>query len=65
MGRKSSAEMIKTLNTHPFLRSLNCLAGVAIRPIFKLCSLRFSVIYPPLAISFYSNIQNNSLFFLQ
>jgi len=65
MGRKSSAEIIKTLNAHPFLRSLNCLAGADIRPTFKLFSLRLSVVYPPLAISFYSNIQNNSLFFIQ
>lgn len=65
MGRKSSAEMIKTLNAHPFLRSLNCLAGVDIQPTFKLFSLRFSLVFPPLAISFYSTIQNNSLFFIQ
>lgn len=65
MGRKSSAEMIKTLNAHPFLRSLNCFAGVDTLPTIKLFSLTFSVVYPPLAISFYSNIQNNSLFFIQ
>lgn len=65
MGRKSSAEMIKTLNAHPFLRNLNCLAGTDIWPTFKLFSLRFSVVYSPLAISFYSNIYSNSLFFIQ
>jgi len=65
MGRKSPAEMIKTLNSHPFQRSLNCLAGADIQPTFKLFSLRFSVVYPPLAISIYSNIQINSLLRVQ